>query len=49
MAGSSENGSVVTSYSMKQRVLKMGRMFESMATDGACTDIAPPFTSAEFL
>lgn len=47
-AGSSENGKVVTSYSMKQRVLKMGRMLESMATDGARTDMAPPCVSAEF-
>lgn len=47
-AGSSENGTEVTSYSMKQRVLKMGRMLESMATDGARTNMAPPCVSAEF-
>jgi hypothetical protein len=48
-AGSRENDSVVISYSMKQRVLKRGRIFESMAMEGALTDMAPPCISAEFL
>lgn len=46
--GSRENRSLTTSYSMKQRVLKIGRMFESIATDGAWTNIAPPSVFAAF-